>query len=133
MPRHSEISLTEAINDFFLQQDHFPFPCDLHFDDKCFECGGTGYEEYFDADWFCPITMEMHWGTLEYKYDPCWACKGTRSILASLHYENERKAPEPYLGSRLRQVLEEAYAIPFARRFDTPRTMWRTASASCSA
>lgn len=58
------------------------------FDDSCVDCRGTGYRE---------------------NYRECKTCKTSGSLLVALHLRDMREAPEPYLGSKLREQIDRLH------------------------
>ena len=97
--KYDEVSLEEAIDTFFQKDSYLPWFDHSHFDDRCLDCAGSGWEEYFDDDYFCPIYLYWEWGTLENKYRPCRTCHQTGSLLHAVNLEHSHTGVESYLGS----------------------------------
>lgn len=71
--------------------------------DMCVNCYGKGYLD---------------------NYRECKTCGTSGSLLVALHLSDMREAPEPYLGNKLRRILQEKTGARFARSWDTTRNTW---------
>lgn len=60
----------------------------------CNACEGQGGEEFFDDDWFDPISGLEVQGSLEFKWKPCVNCGGKGHLTASEFAARMNEFPE---------------------------------------
>ena len=76
--------------------------------EPCPHCNGEGFEEWPDEE------------NQDYVYYRCNLCNCTGSFVEFIRILNGKEAPEPYLGSRLREILQEKAGVQFCIDYGAP-------------